>query len=66
MQMAAHTSCEDEVHVLPEFGGTKVAEELVLVQELTHRFKNEATKSFAMNRVALRRSHERKNPKEQK
>ena len=41
MQMAAHTDYDDEMRFPPNAGSARGTEELILVQELTHRFNND-------------------------
>jgi two-component sensor histidine kinase len=56
MQMAAQTCCGDEVRLLSDLGGPQLAEELFLVQELTHRFNNDMASLTGFVSLASARS----------
>jgi two-component sensor histidine kinase len=51
--------CKAETHVLPKSGRSPAAEELLLVQELTHRFNNDlASLTSFVSLAAARSTHE--------
>jgi len=56
MRIAAHTSCDHETYFPPEFGSKQVYEELLLVQELTHRFNNDLAALTGFVSLAAARS----------
>lgn len=56
MQMATHTACGDEVRPRTNVGNARGTEELLLVQELTHRFNNDLAALAGFVSLAAARS----------
>ena len=56
MQMAAHTVCDYEMRFLPNAGDAAGMDELLLIQELTHRFNNDLAALTGFVSLAAARS----------